>query len=545
MTMVTIRLGRTQLRFDWQILPFLLSAIIGWWISYNTMAAAIEFVLLVLGLALYLIIVNLSDPMALAGKTRSVLSGLLAVLPSLIAIYFLVTNDWSRGIGKLAVFDPVLRLLAAWPLSSIGLGLNPNVIGGVIAAGLPLQVFALRHNRRWTKVMLLGLSGIGLLLSQMRGAWLALLLTLGMWLAWKWLTARITPIRRARMSWMAVVVVVGIVGVGVLAVTPLGLRLLGLGGDRVNIWRNSLDLLGDYFVTGFGLAAYEMTYSTYVLLTHVGNAMHAHDLWLNIWLNQGLLGIVSFAGLTLNAIWPRPSSRWRLPALLSLAVILIQTLADDSFYGYGAAALPLLFIPLALLGRPAEPAAGESTPARTKFQPAFALWGIAGVTVLLGFLTPAGRAALEADIGAVLQTSVELSVYHWPEVPLQDALRRSGGVDLSPAVRQYEKALNLDSADVTANRRLGQIELARGEYATACQHLTAAYAAAQQQRATAQLLGECYSFSGRVAEAKVLWSSISLLQDQLFIRRWWYESYLHDDDRAAKLKEAVDSFLGQ
>jgi O-antigen ligase len=543
--MVAINRGRFQLHFDWQILPFALSAIIGWWISYNTLAASVGLILLILGLVLYLLLVNIPDPVSIGGKARSVLSSLLAILPSVIAIYFLLTNDWSHSLGKLAVLDPILRILAAWPLSSIGLGVNPNVIGGVIAAGIPLQVFALRHSRRWKQAILLGLSGIGLLLCQTRGAWLALILALGMWLAWRWLTVRITQVRRARIIWLALVIGVGAVSLGVLTVTPLGLRLLGLGGDRVNIWRNSLDLLGDYPLTGFGLAAYEMTYSTYVLLTHVGNTMHAHNLWLNIWLNQGLLGVVSFAGLVLNAIWPKPASRWRMPALLSLAVILTHSLADDSFYGYGAAALPFLFIPIALLDRSTEPVANEVQLPHSKFQPALVLWGMALAGLVIGLVMPGGRAAAQANIGAVLQTRAELSVYHWPETPIQDALRQSDGVDLVSAVQQYQEALALDPADVTANRRLGQIELARGEYVTACQHLGAAYAGARQQRASAQLLGECYAFADQPMEAKALWSTISLLQDQLNIRRWWYESYLHDGDHATKLKEAVESFLGQ
>jgi O-antigen ligase len=533
---------RRRFHFDWQIWLLLIAAILSAAIAYNTRLAMFQLSLILLGLAVYLVMANVPDPFQRRqAAPRSVLSGILGLLPALIAVYFLLTNDWSRWIGKLSIFDPALRVLAAWPLSSIGLGVNPNVIGGVIAALLPLQVYALRRSRRWIASILIGLSGVALVLSQTRGAWLALALVTGMWLLWRFITARQSQLRRARWLWLSIVAVVGIVGAALLIVTPLGSWLLGLGGDREQIWRNSLDLAGDYPLTGLGLGDFEMTYSTYALLVHVGHTLHAHNLWLDVWLNLGLLGLLALAGLVVNAMWPKVSpSPWRMAALMTLGVLLLHTLVDDSLFGYGGAAIPIIFIPLGLLARSGTVPAQ----AHSRFQPAWAIWGVAASGLIIGLVIPPGWALLEANLGTLAQTQAELSVYRWPEIEIQDVLRQAGQIDLSAAKTHYQAALQLDVANAAANRRLGQIELAQGQYDSACQRIALAWAAAPQQRATRQLLGECYAFMGDAPRALELWQTVDNQQRQFETRIWWYDSYLGDSQRAGALSQVLQA-LGQ
>lgn len=529
---------RHRFHFDWQIWLLLMAALLSAMLAYNTPLAMFQLGLIVLGVAVYLLMANLPDPLPLRqAAPRSVLAGILAVLPVVIAAYFFLTNDWSHWIGKLSVFDPVLRVLAAWPLSTIGLGANPNVIGGIIAALLPLQVYALRHARRSLAALLIGVSAVALVLSETRGAWLALILITGMWGLWRTITRRQTNLRRARWQWLIIVAVLGIVGAALLIATPLGGWLLSLGGDRTQIWRNSLDLAGDYPLTGLGLGDFEMTYSTYALLIHVGHTIHAHNLWLDVWLNLGLLGLLALAGLVVNAVWPKPSpSPWRMAALMTLGIILVHTLVDDSIFGYGGAAIPIIFIPLGLLAR----SGAAPTQARSRWRPAWAIWGVAAIGLIIGLIIPPGRALLAANLGALQQTRQELAVYRWPEVPIQDTLRQTTGLDLTGAVGQYQTALAMDANNITALRHLAQIELARQQYDQACAHLTAAYAVNPGQRATRQLLGECAALAGQPDQAVALWGSLDLGQGQLSNRQYWYTDYLHDQTRGDLLRQAIN-----
>jgi hypothetical protein len=341
------------------------------------------------------------------------------------------------------------------------------------------------------------------------------------------------------MAWLVGVLILAVAGGVILFATPLGDRLLGLGGDRTNIWRNSVALVGDYPLSGFGLGSFEMAYSSYALLTHVGHTVHAHNLWLNVWLEQGLLGLIALIGLVVNALWPRPnSSGWRMAALASLGILLIHTLFDDPFYGYGGPLLSLLFVPLGVLQRPSAAASSKQK------SPALFVWTAALIGLTITVILPQGRAAIEANLGALDQTRAELSVYHWPEVGLQDVLRETSGVELGSAIGHYQAALALDSASAAANRRLGQIELARGQFDSACDHLQRANTTAEQ-RATRQLLGECYALRGEVDQAVALWRTIDLSQGQMYARDWWYGTHLASPTQAQALKQAVEALNRQ
>ena len=154
----------------------------------------------------------------------------------------------------------------------------------------------------------------------------------------------------------------------------------------------------------------------------------------------------------------------------------------------------------------------------------FAGWQLLAIApILLLFVLPAVRAALQANLGAVLQSRTELAHYSWPAVPIQDALRRDPAIDLAPAIARFDAALSLDPGNATANRRLGQIELARGDYGAASARLAAALAIAPTHRAARQLLGELRAISGDVLGARALWQGLDLSKGQLDARLFWYE----------------------
>jgi hypothetical protein len=275
----------------------------------------------------------------------------------------------------------------------------------------------------------------------------------------------------------------------------------------------------------------------YALLTHVGYVSHAHNLLLDVWLSLGALGLIAFLGMILNAVWPNPSSPWRNAALASLLVMLVHGSVDDALWGYAGILIPVMFIPLALLIRPAE---STRVAPRRRVQPGLAIWPVSALGLLVMLVAPAGRAALEANWGALLQTRDELSVYHWPDVPLQDTLRRNGQ-EIALVTALYQQAAS--SIPATQPHSGAWVKSSYSRYDAACQHLAAAYVAAPEHRATRQLLGECYALSGRADQAVELWRTIDTSESQLALRRWWYESYLGDAERTSSLNRAVAMLL--
>ena len=302
--------------------------------------------------------------------------------------------------------------------------------------------------------------------------------------------------------------------------------------SRVQLWRDGLALAGDTPFTGSGLGCTMMVYSTYAMLIHVGFISHAHNLFLQITLQQGLPGLAAF--LTLLALGWRtigrgqsPAGRagsdglsWRLAAAAALTALVVHGTVDAGIIVSRLAPVALLPIGFAM-------GSGRILPAARTRRTTDVL--IAGLIALLALaILPGTRAVVLANLGAASQTRAELSVYRWPDWPIQDALRRQAPdapppVDLSPAIARYRSALALNPNNVTANRRLGQIELSQGDYEAARGHLETAYASAPWQRATRQLLAEAYAVTGQTQQAAELLNTVDLSQNQLGLRKWWYD----------------------
>jgi O-antigen ligase len=539
--------------FDRPLLLFVLAAALGTWIAYSQQAGWNKFWLIIAGITVYIGILYAPAEINFRGSRRiSPVRAFLIILPAAISAYSLLSTDWTPWAQKLPWLTPWRSWITTLRPTFAGYTLHPNAVGGVLAALIPLQLAALLSVKRSAAqtmlgALCLGLSFLGLFLSATRGAWLSLALVLAAWGLWslsgcaKDRRRSFSDPRARRALWAgALSVVVVMLLVARIATLPRA-EMSELVG-RLALWRNSLDLALDYPLSGLGLASFEMPYSSYVLLVHVGYLTHAHNLLLDVWLGQGLLGLLALGWLLIVAVRTGQMSPWRNAAFASLAVMLLHGLMDDAFYGYDGRAVVLLFVPFALLARPGAVSEADdrlqATSERRRLNRPAILCGVTAALAVAALLLPGGRALIQANLGTLAQTRTELSAYQWPVWPIQDALRRSPAVDLAPAIAHYQAALALDPRNVTANRRLGQIELSRGQYDAARQHLEAAFAAAPGQRATRQLLGESYAIAGEVERAASLWRTVDTDQGQLTIRQWWYE-HIGEAARAQSITEAA------
>jgi tetratricopeptide (TPR) repeat protein len=527
---------------------FLISALVGALISYSPSLAWPRFALIAVGLALFILLSLLIEPTVKIPSFVSWPSLLFAILPTLLILYFALTDDWAARIGKLSWLDPALRVLSSFAPVLTGIRIDSHSLEGMLAELLPLQIaalFASGNSYKWLGIVLLSFSLVGLLLGESRSSWFALAAVGGLGALWVLsgpFTRRWSGDRQHRIRIAIVATVIVLVALTVLAIalTPFGQALLQRRTDRLAVWQNSLDLASDYAFTGLGLGGFDMAYSSYVLLLHVGHTVHAHNLYLDVWLEQGLIGLFALVGLVIFSIQPaisslahaRPLSVWQVASLASLGVVLVYGMVDDPFYGYGGFAIPFLFIPFALIARRDE---AEETPPEASSLRFPLIFVVAVLVLLVPVLLPGIRAALIANIGALSQTRAELSIYEWPAWPIQDEVRRVHSNDLSEAISLYRSALAVDTQNATANRRLGQIELSLGEYDQAQRHLRAAYASGPNQRATRQMLGEIYAISGDSKNAALLLNSVDVSDGQLGVRAWWYE-HIGEPQHATLLK---------
>ena len=543
----------------WAGLGYLLTCLLGVWAAYDPALAWWRFGQIACGLALAVPVAFI----AVRGGPHGLVG--LGLGYALLAASIGIAYGLAIQVGPEAParFGP-LRQVELWVVAhrplSLPFSIHDNAAAAALAVTIPLALPALVGPLVRRAGLLRALTALALIaalaalgLSGSRGAWIGLLLGLlvaAAWLGWGQQLSQ-APWRRL------------VVGLVTLSCGLLLLATLSPGGSifeaaarlprllfgesapsRLDLWRRLLPLARDYLFTGSGYGSLSMAYSSYVLLIHVPYFQHAHNLYLQVLLEQGLPGLLAFGALawfSFRAVArpaPEPSARvTQAAALAALTALLVHGLLDSELY-----ASP--FVPLALLpfgyalgvasfARPAAPVVGNRTRWRARVGWSALALGAIGVGLL-----PTVRAASLANLGAVHQTRQELATYSWPRWRIQDAVRRSPAVDLDPAIAAYQAALALDPSNPTANRRLGQIMLARGDEATAQRLFQAAYRAAPYERATRQLLGETHAINGNVTGAVALWRTVDLGQDQLQPRVFWYRD-IGQPDRAALIARAA------
>lgn len=551
---------------------FFCGTLIAFWAAFDPSAAATRLFAITLGIAGAALLVLLGRR---PGSRLAGWAGLAClILAGLISAYFLWTNDWAAtASSKLAHMQRVgVWVQQQRPDMPFGFSedLNGNVAASALIILLPLGIGGglslLREGLdgvvAWLIFALivgLGLlSSVAIALSLSRGAWvgLAVALLAALYVSWRRRNA-------SRLRWLDrglflafVVALAG--GLAITLALPAGSSAVqrldallgvastsgGAGTGRVTLWHDMLTLVRDYPLTGSGLGATMMVFSSYVLMLHVGFITHAHNLLLQIAVEQGLptmLALAAAVGLCLwlllrDGILPDSSRPFPVAAALAAIVALaVHGMVDAGLYVSRLA--PVVFVPFGFAALAWGRSTSSSRPdGRASWPNWLVLIGISGLLIV--FLLPPFRSALQSNLGAVFQTRAELSVYQWPEWPLQDAVRRSGEVDLRPALTSYNVALALNPRNATANRRLGQIELSLGEYDSATSHIQSAFAAAPGDRASRQLAGEVYAIGGALEQAARLWRTINLSQKQPDLRSWWYTN-IGEPVRAERVSQAA------
>lgn len=545
-------------------LVYLLTAALGVAAAYDRPAALVRFGLIALPFVALLIASFLSG-----GGRGQWVSGLLsiggAVTGALLSAYFLLSTDWQDAPSQYSALDDIAQQIAVLrPALDLPDTANANVAGGalviLILTGLGGFLWSLRRRVLWVRLPLallalvsLLICGFTLVLTQSRGAWVAcvaglLALVFLLWLTGSDHAGAVRGLGLA-LAVLGALMLAGAILYVVVAPASAGQLIAQLGSTwsgRAQLWQDAQALMQDYRFTGSGLGSTMMVYSTYYLLLHVGHTGHMHNLYLEIAVQQGLPGLIAFLCLVTGTALmlvaamterSRGSRRLAAGALAALVAMLAHGLVDAGLYD--SRLVPLLFLPL-LVAWPIRLRPRVDDPVSWG-RLAFAGAVLPLVLVVLPLLLPGSRAAFQANLGAVEQTIAELSEYSWPEVAVQDELRRADGVDLSQAEMRYRAGLALDPDNVTAHARLGQIALARGKMDAAREHLAAAYAAAPARRAVRLLLGEVVALQGDPAQAAALWQGLDFGSGQVELRRYWVEQM--EDSEALARFEAAMQFL--
>jgi hypothetical protein len=496
---------------------FVSSAIFSFVTSYDQWAGREKLTLMLIGLLL---------PLLLAVIVRSRIETVIGILgvgiglaaPLIgVAGMTLAAVDKGAAAGNLAVLAPLAGCGLVWAMArqnQILLG----VLGVCLAAAAGMVFVSGEH------AAMLGLA-VGV--------------TIGFGYFWRHRIAEQTPALR--------IVDAAVVALAVLflslylllilmpdRVGPVAQVLPRFYAERFAAWRDTPALIGDYFFTGSGLGAAPMVISSYLFLVHVPYFHHVHNLFLQVGIEQGVLGILGLGGMFFAAFWSMAIAMRRAHAYVALCAasvfasllsLFVSGLFESDVYAGGWVVVMFFSFGFAWVIAQYD-VAGRASRRGGLNRPHWGDMAIGALPLVLAvilFLWPANQGRWTANWGAVAQNKAELTGFRFPLTLIQDELRRSPRIELDPAITLYREALMQDRHNVTALRRLAQIEISRGEYAAALPNLERAYQTVPGQRATRQLLGELYAIDGRLDEATALWQTIGVAPELLKNRLWWYE----------------------
>jgi putative inorganic carbon (HCO3(-)) transporter len=245
------------------------------------------------GLVLFYTVINWTGNKQ---RLRWLLSGLIAV-GFVFSIFAFISVDWSTD--KLffipsIIYDRFIILVSDT--------VNPNVLAGNLVILLPFALtilfFSWKQISRFEKGFAV-VSAVSMLvmiaLSQARGAWIALFITLMVFISLRWQWGWVVPA-------ISAVLIVGLI-LWMQNTTIYYLLVGGIQGlinNRSGIWERAILLIKLFPLTGTGMGGYQdLSELIHPLLeSSTERIPHAHNLLFQVALDLGIPGLISYlAGL--------------------------------------------------------------------------------------------------------------------------------------------------------------------------------------------------------------------------------------------------------
>ncbi len=525
-------------RVDLLLAIFVLTAFAGFWASYDKYTALQKLNLLLMAAVFYY---------ALRSQPRENLIWISAGFFSVgvgVAVYFFLTHDFVAVPRKIEVVNVIGRAIM-WLRPEFGLrAIHPNYVAGFAAVMAPFGFYLLlaRENKifrspRITRLIVAGFFLIfsAIVMTTSRGAVMAIVAAIGVGLLW----LIVTPIgNRLKLGkeavfpslvfiYLAAVILVLYAGP---AQSPGNIEDAGDYGDgsRWELFSRSVYLLADFPITGGGLASFPGLYSQYILNIPYYQLHNSHNLFLDVFIEQGLFGGSAFLVLYVAAIWrvtrniasPKSSGdtfmNWIV--LGSLVIAALHGFVDDYLYYQNGA-----LFSLALLGIvPNSSGTRPMIQRANRFSRAdIIVYGSVGAVLAALIFIYQGtlKSIWYSNLGAVQMAWVELDGFpanQWADPSIVGLLR-----DSETSLRISVEA---DPNNRTANHRLGLIAMLRRDFVPATKFLKTAYIQSPRHRGIVKSLGFSYTWSGNRGLAHGLLATIPEAVYELDTYVWYWST---------------------
>ncbi len=323
-----------------------------------------------------------------------------------------------------------------------------------------------------------------------------------------------------------IISIVGIIILFVVGIVTLGPRvpfvasLAGVTSSRLEIYRNSLVLAGDYLFTGIGVGdTFAMIYSRYSLMILVPLFTYTHNLFLAVLLGQGIFGLAAFVIViftfylfVVRVLWVVRLTQIEplfYGALIGVTATLVHGLTDARQYVESPFNLPLLFAGMALTvacGITALRVEAFEDPTTNQGRGWRTLSAITAfvVVVLVGGFVIFNKqlwAAWHTNLGALAETRGDDIIQ-----PNIGQVNRDAYIKI--AREEYVQALQIDPDYPNANRRLGNLNTDGEAFKEAIPLLEKAYAAEPNYLPSVKGLGLAHMWIGETAKAACIFKQL-------------------------------------
>jgi tetratricopeptide (TPR) repeat protein len=522
--LVRLAAGKFPVRrtgFDLIMVIFLLTAISGLWASYDSSGAAGKFWLLVGGVLLFY---------SLAGMPYShrwLLAALVPLAGLASTMFFLVEHFQIR-------------------MSPLAFEVLPDLSGGPLILVFPfliaIIIYASRERRHAIALVTTFAAGLlltGIILSGSRAAWFAAgvcFILLFMWAISvrmaKWLKIKPLPVIGLAFLLVGGLIIVVINRLGsILTLLPEGMVESFNLVQRGHLARAAWKLAEDFPFSGGGLATFPGLYSQYYESTPFYLSSFSRSLYIDIALEQGLLGLLAFVLIYLGTIWVLLTAKTSTPegrilkfsTTAGLMFVLFHGMVDNLIYTRWGAPLLFLIPGLALAFNPSiltpEPTSAAARGAKVMRRRILTIGlPLALLAAAVIYRSPvAWASSWYAGLGAVSMAKVELADFpkeRWDEGENLPALVEAEAL--------FERALAYDPNNRTANHRLGLINLLRRDFPEAVIYLERAHKVDPYHKGIQKTLGYGLAWNGQFERAGAVLSEIPEARQELSVYTWWW-----------------------
>lgn len=218
----------------------------------------------------------------------------VAAAATLTSLYGIILIYTGGGYSSDAWTDS--EMFSEWGSRAVATLENPNMLGEYLILSIPIVCSMLIGRgeglRRISALVSLGIMGVCLILTSSRGAWLGLMIAMVVYVfIWH---------RRALWGMFACAAMIPflpyILPASIISrFTSIGNMTDSSTSYRVYSWRASVEMITDNFLGGIGIGegAWDRIYPMYAY-QGVEASPHSHNLFLQIWLNLGVFGLIVF-----------------------------------------------------------------------------------------------------------------------------------------------------------------------------------------------------------------------------------------------------------